>query len=362
MVDMIAALPESYRTSTEAELREQILTRKRELGSRLVILAHHYQRMEVVAIGDHIGDSFMLAKVAAESREATDIVFCGVHFMAEAADILARPGQTVYLPNATAGCPMADMAPIDDVLIAWEELSRQGLSDQITPISYMNSAAYLKAFCGRNGGLICTSSNAQKALEWALARREKVFFFPDQHLGRNTALAMGIPPDKMVLWDNTVPGGGVSPDDLAAATLILWKGHCHVHGRFLPEHADEVRAKYPGAQIVVHPECTHEVVAKADAVGSTNFIVNYVAKAEPGAVVAIGTELNLIARLAHENPDKTVIELSGQNCPLCSNMFRTTLGDVAYCLDHLGSGNIIKVPEDIKQDAQVALQRMLELA
>lgn len=359
---MIETLPDSYRIADEADLRERIVRRKRELDTRLVILAHHYQRMEVVAIGDHIGDSFMLAKVASESKDAKDIVFCGVHFMAESADILARPGQTVYLPNATAGCPMADMAPIDDVLIAWQRLTELGLSEQTTPVSYMNSAAYLKAFCGQNGGLICTSSNAENALKWSFAQREKAFFFPDQHLGRNTALAMGIPADQMVLWDNTVPDGGLTEDELTAAKLILWKGHCHVHGRFLPEHADQVREKYPDAKIVVHPECTQEVVARADAVGSTNFIVNYVEDAPAGSVVAIGTELNLIARLAHEHPDKTVIELSGQNCPLCSNMFRTTLADVAYCLDHLGEGNIIKVADDVKKDARVALERMLELA
>jgi quinolinate synthase len=358
---MIATLPETYRAATEADLRERILRRKRELGARLVILAHHYQRMEVVAIGDHIGDSYMLAKIASESRDATDIVFCGVHFMAEAADILARPGQTVYLPNATAGCPMADMAPIDDVLIAWEELTGMGVAKQTTPVSYMNSAAFLKAFCGRNGGLICTSSNARKALEWSFARREKAFFFPDQHLGRNTALAMGVAPDEMMVWDNTVPGGGVTPDEVRRARIILWKGHCHVHGRFYPFQVDQIRGQYPGAKVVVHPECTNEVVVKADAVGSTNFIVNYVENAPAGSTIAIGTELNLIARLAAENPDKKIVELSGNNCPLCSNMFRTTLADVAYCLDHLGEGNIIKVPEDIKKDALVALQRMLEL-
>jgi quinolinate synthase len=313
-------------------------------------------------VGDYVGDSFMLAKRAAESPEARDIVFCGVHFMAEAACIVGRDDQTVYLPNATAGCPMADMAPIDDVLIAWEELERAGVAGRTAPVSYMNSAAYLKAFCGRHEGIICTSSNAKEAMAWAFERRDRVFFFPDQHLGRNTALAMGCVPDELLVWDNTVPGGGVSHEALRRARVILWKGHCHVHGRFLPQHIDEVRARYPQARIVVHPECTQEVVARADAVGSTNFIVHFVEQAEPGAVIAIGTELNLISRLAAEHPDKTVIELSGQNCPLCSNMFRTTLADVAHCLDHLGGGNIIRVPEDIKRDALVALQRMLNLS
>jgi quinolinate synthase len=359
---LLDTLPDRYRQATEAELRDQILAKKRELGSKLLILAHHYQRMEVVAIGDCVGDSYMLARKAAETPGARDIVFCGVHFMAEAADILARPDQTVYLPNATAGCPMADMAPIDDVLYAWEELEQLGLAREVTPVSYMNSAAYLKAFCGRHGGLICTSSNAGHAFEWAMVRRPRVFFFPDQHLGRNTALARGISESEMVVWDNTVPGGGLSAEELGRARVILWKGHCHVHGRFLPEHIDAVRAQYPGAKVVVHPECTHEVVARADAVGSTNFIVKYVTDAGPGSVVAVGTELNLIARLAAEHPDRKVLELSGQNCPLCSNMFRTTLADVAYCLDRLGSGNIIRVPDDIKEDAAVALQRMLDLA
>ena len=358
---MIATLPETYRTATEASLKSQILAHKERLGPRLLILAHHYQRMEVVALGDYVGDSYLLAKKASESPQARDVVFCGVHFMAEAADIVGRDDQTVYLPNATAGCPMADMAPIDDVLIAWDELKSLKLADLTTPVSYMNSAAYLKAFCGRNDGLICTSSNARAAFEWSFARREKVFFFPDQHLGRNTALAMGIPNQEMVLWDNTVPGGGVEPEELTRARVILWKGHCHVHGRFLPEHVEEVRRNHPGAQVVVHPECTHEVVELADAVGSTSFIVQFVETSPAGSTVAIGTELNLIARLAAEHPDKKILELSGQNCPLCSNMFRTTLADVAYCLDHLGSGNIIRVPPEIKKDALLALQRMLRL-
>jgi len=358
---MIVTMPESYRLADEQDLKDRIAAKKKELGSKVLILAHHYQRMEVVEVGDVVGDSFMLAKRAAESPEAKDILFCGVHFMAEAADIVGQADQRIYLPNATAGCPMADMAPIDDVLIAWEALENLGVADDTTPVSYMNSAAYLKAFCGRKGGLICTSSNAEAALKWAFDRRSRVFFFPDQHLGRNTALDLGIKHEEMLVWDNTVHGGGVTQDALREARVILWKGHCHVHGRFTPDQVDDVRAKYPEAKIVVHPECTHEVVAKADAVGSTNFIVSYVESASPGSVIAIGTELNLISRLAKTNPDKKILELTGQNCPLCSNMFRTTLADVAYCLDHLGSGNIIRVKDDIKQDALVALQRMLNL-
>jgi len=358
---LLDTLPDLYRHSSEADLRERIAEKKRTLTSSLLILAHHYQRIEVVAVGDYVGDSYMLARKAAETPEARHIVFCGVHFMAEAADILARPEQTVYLPNATAGCPMADMAPIDDVLLAWQELEHLGLALETTPVSYMNSAAYLKAFCGRHGGLICTSSNAGSAFDWSFKKRPRVFFFPDQHLGRNTALAAGMSESDLVVWDNTVPGGGVTPEQLRDAKVILWKGHCHVHGRFLMEHIDQVREQYPGVRVVVHPECTHEVVLKADAVGSTNFIVKYVEEAPSGAAIAIGTELNLISRLAATHPDKKVVELSGQNCPLCSNMFRTTLADVAYCLDRLGSGNIIKVPDDIKGDAVVALQRMLDL-
>jgi quinolinate synthase len=357
----MVTMPESYRLAEESELKARIARKKDELGDSVLILAHHYQRMEVVQVGDYVGDSFMLARKAAESPEAKDILFCGVHFMAEAADIVALPDQRVYLPNATAGCPMADMAPIDDVLVAWDTLKDLGIASDTTPVSYMNSAAYLKGFCGRNDGLICTSSNAELALKWAFERRSKVFFFPDQHLGRNTALDLGIPHEDMVVWDNTVHGGGVTRDALSKARVILWKGHCHVHGRFTADQVRDVRAQYENVKIVVHPECTHEVVAKADAVGSTNFIVQFVADASPGDVIAIGTELNLISRLAKLNPDKKIIELTGQNCPLCSNMFRTTLADVAYCLDHLGSGNIIKVKEDIKQDARLALQRMLDL-
>jgi len=358
---LLDTLPDLYRQSTEAELRHRIEGKRHALKSSLLILAHHYQRVEVVEVGDYVGDSYMLARKAAETPDARHIVFCGVHFMAEAADILARPDQTVYLPNATAGCPMADMAPIDDVLLAWQELEALGLAEETTPVSYMNSAAYLKAFCGRHGGLICTSSNAGRAFEWSFAKRPRVFFFPDQHLGRNTAFSQGMSESDLVVWDNTVPGGGVTPDRLKRARVILWKGHCHVHGRFLPEHVDQVRAQYPGVKVVVHPECAHEVVEKADAVGSTSFIVKYVEDAPPGSAIAIGTELNLISRLAQTHADKKVVELSGQNCPLCSNMFRTTLADVAYCLDRLGSGNIIRVPDDIKADAVVALQRMLDL-
>ena len=352
---------EEYRGMSDDELKQRIAARKAELGERLVLLTHHYQRLEVVAFGDFKGDSYLLCKKAAE-LQAEFIVFCGVHFMAESAVVLARPDQKVLMPNPLAGCPMADMAPIDGVLGAWEELGDHVDLTKVIPISYMNSAADLKAFCGGHGGAICTSSNARKLFDWAFARGEQMFFFPDQHLGRNTANDMGIPPEQVYLWDNLQGPGERDVDAIRRAKVVLWNGHCHVHGVFRPDHVAQTREQHPGVKIVVHPECTQEVVALADAVGSTSFIVKFVEQQPVGATIAIGTDLNLIDRLVHEHQDKNIIELAGQTCAMCVNMFRTTLNDVAFTLDNLESLRPMTVAPEIIENARIALERMLEVA
>ncbi len=358
---MYFSLPAEYREAGLDELKERITAVRERLGSRLCILAHHYQRMEVVAFGDHIGDSYGLSKIAAGQSETETIVFCGVHFMAESADILTADHQNVYLPNPLAGCPMADMAEMADVLEAWEILKPFGGEDQIMPISYMNTAAGLKAFTGKHGGLICTSSNADAALNWAFDRRQKAFFFPDENLGRNTGKKLGLKPEEMAVWDFSLDRGGLTEEQIDRARIILWKGHCHVHTNFTAEQVDEVRREYAGAKIVVHPECPSAVVDKADASGSTKFIVEYCEKAPAGSVIAIGTEINLINRMAKQHQDKTIIELSGKTCPVCANMYRTTLNDLAYCLENHQDLKRIEVTEPTRSDARLALERMLEV-
>jgi len=358
---MYFALPKEYRESSQDELKDRIRTAKENLGKRSIILTHHYQRLEIVELGDAVGDSYGLSQIAASSEDVEFIFFCGVHFMAEAAYILAKPHQKVFLPNPLAGCPMADMAEIEDVLNAWEILEEFGGDKRIMPISYMNSAAALKAFVGEHGGLICTSSNADAAYKWALERREKLFFFPDRHLGYNTAIKYGLTRDDMVIWDFAKDQGGLTNEQIEKAKIILWKGHCHVHTNFRSWHAKDVREKYPDAKIVVHPECSHAVVEQADASGSTSFIVKFVEKQPPGSVIAIGTEINLINRLAHDHPDKKIFELSGQTCPVCANMYRTTLNDLAYCLENYDDIKPIMVPDDIRSNAHLALERMLEV-
>jgi quinolinate synthase len=346
-------------TADEEALKARIQEQIDRWGETLVILAHHYQRKEVVPFGNFVGDSYYLSKMAAEQEKAEHIVFCGVHFMAESARILCRPEQRVYLPNLRSGCPMADMAAEDQVDDAWEWLGEHIDTTKVIPVSYMNSAATLKAFCGANGGLICTSSNADRAFRWAYDRGERVFFFPDEHLGTNTANNLSIPRDQRVIFDPLNPPD--NPEPFKRTKLILWKGFCHVHTNFTAGHVDAVRESYPDVKVVVHPECNEEVVSKADAVGSTAFIVKYVADQPAGSVIAIGTEINLTSRLADEHPDKTIFELSGQNCPLCVNMFRTTLGDLAECLESLGEKNEIVVDPKIASEARTALARMLEL-
>ena len=357
----LAVLPDEYRTANENDLAERIKTKKSELGSKLLILTHHYQRVEIVRLGDKVGDSYGLSKIASQSSDADIIAFCGVHFMAESADILCAPRQKVYLPNPTAGCPMANMAPASKVYNAWDHIESVLGKNKVVPISYMNTTADLKAFTGKNGGLICTSSNADSAFKWAFEKYEKLFFFPDQHLGRNTAKKYGIPREQVVLYDNKQPDGGVEEQMLRNAKVILWNGYCYVHTKFKPEHIESWRKKNPKVKIVVHPECMEEVVDKADAVGSTSFIVKFVDDAPAGSVIAIGTELNLIHRLAISYPDKKIYELGGDTCPVCSNMFRTTLADLCFTLENPDKAFQVVVPDDVRENAKIALERMLHI-
>jgi len=345
---------------------ERIAEAKRVLGGECVVLGHHYQRDEVVRFADYRGDSYRLSQVAAQAK-GRYIVFCGVHFMAESADILSRPGQAVLLPDLNAGCSMADMAEISQVEDAWEQFVRLGLTDDegngITPITYMNSTAAIKAFCGERGGLVCTSSNAKGAFNWAFSRNEKIFFLPDQHLGRNTGYARGIPLDQMVVWDPYQLQGGLTAERLRNAKVILWKGHCSVHQRFLPEHVDKVRAAHPGIQVVVHPECRLEVCQKADDIGSTDHIIKVVRQAPAGSAFAIGTEIHLVNRLAKENPEKRVITLDDSGC-LCTTMFRISPQHLCWALENLVEGNVvnqIRVNDTVKRWARSALDRMLEI-
>ena len=339
---------------------------KAALGDRVFVLGHHYQRDEVIEFADVTGDSFKLARDAADRPDAEFIVFCGVHFMAESADILTGAGQRVVLPDLAAGCSMADMARLAQVEDAWDALADAGIQDAVVPVTYMNSSADIKAFCGRNGGVVCTSSNADVALEWAFEQKPdaKVLFLPDQHLGRNTAvLQMGIPLEECVVWDPRRPSGGLSPEQLRDARMILWRGHCSVHGRFTVDVVDELRARHPGINVLVHPECTHEVVLAADLVGSTEFIIKTIEAAEPGSAWAIGTELNLVQRLANAHPDKTIVFLDRNVC-FCSTMNRIDLPHLVWAMESLVAGdvvNVIEVDPRTEAEAKVALQRMLDL-
>jgi quinolinate synthase len=331
------------------------------------VLGHHYPRDEVIQFADVTGDSFKLARDAAARPEAEFIVFCGVHFMAESADILTSDDQAVVLPDLAAGCSMADMARLAQVEDAWDALTDAGVADLVVPVTYMNSSADIKAFCGRHGGVVCTSSNADVALEWAFEQKgpdAKVLFLPDQHLGRNTAvLKMGYALEDCVVWNPLLADGGLTPAELRAAKMILWRGHCSVHGRFSPDVVDELRATYPDITILVHPECTHEVVLKADLVGSTEFIIKTIEAAAPGTSWAIGTELNLVKRLAEAHPDKNIVFLDRNVC-YCSTMNRIDLPHLVWAMESLVDGvvvNRIEVDPDTERDALVALQRMLDL-
>ncbi len=353
--------------ASDPDLVARALAAKEALGDRLFVLGHHYQRDEVIQFADVTGDSFKLAREAAARPDAEYIVFCGVHFMAESADILTSPAQKVILPDLAAGCSMADMARLGQVEDAWDALADAGIADSVVPVTYMNSSADIKAFCGRNGGAVCTSSNAQVALEWAYDQHgpdTKVLFFPDQHLGRNTAvLQMGFSLDDCVVWNPHKPNGGLTVEQLRDAKMILWKGHCSVHGRFSPEVVDDLRATIPGVQILVHPECTYEVVTKADLVGSTEFIIKTIEAAPAGSSWAIGTELNLVQRLAHDHPDKNIVFLDKTVC-YCSTMNRIDLPHFVWALENLVAGTVvnqIEVDPETEKWALVALQRMLDL-
>ena len=340
---------------------------KEALGERVFVLGHHYQRDEVIEFADVTGDSFKLARDAAARPEAEFIVFCGVHFMAESADILTSPHQKVVLPDLAAGCSMADMAALAQVEDAWDALVDAGIADSVVPVTYMNSSADIKAFCGRNGGAVCTSSNARVALDWAYGQHgedTKVLFLPDQHLGRNTAvLEMGFSLDDCVVWDPHKPHGGLTVEQLRDARMILWKGHCSVHGRFSAAVVDDLRARIPDVNILVHPECTHDVVTRADLVGSTEFIIKTIENAPAGSSWAVGTELNLVQRLAKAHPDKDIVFLDKTVC-YCSTMNRIDLPHFVWAMENLVAGNVvnrIEVDSETEKWALVALQRMLDL-
>jgi quinolinate synthase len=361
-VECPGALP----SASDPTLVERARAARAALGDRAFVLGHHYQRDEVIQFADVTGDSFKLAQQAAARPEAEFIVFCGVHFMAESADILTAEHQQVVLPDLAAGCSMADMATFDQVEEAWETLADAGVADTTVPVSYMNSSAAIKGFTGRHGGTICTSSNARRALEWAFGPRgaERVLFLPDQHLGRNTAvLEMGMSLDDCVVYDPHRPGGGVAPERLRRARTVLWRGHCSVHGRFRKESVDDVRARIPGVTVIVHPECRHDVVLAADLVGSTERIIQTVDAAPAGSAFAVGTELNLVRRLATRHPDKSVVFLDRTVC-FCSTMNRIDLPHLVWALESLAAGDVvnrISVDPDTAEYARAALDQMLAL-
>jgi len=363
MLRLQKPLPEGYATATSEELARRIAAAKDSLGSRLLILGHHYQRDEVMRWADARGDSFGLSRLAAAADEAEFVVFCGVHFMAESADVLTSRRQQVILPDLNAGCSMADMADIESVEEAWDEIAGVTDIEAVVPITYMNSSAALKSFVGRHGGAVCTSSNARPVLTWALERGVKVLFFPDQHLGRNTAFQLGFEAADMAVWDPRRDLGGLDERTVKEARFLLWKGHCSVHQRFRPEHVAAFRAAHPDGRVIVHPECSHEVVELADEVGSTDHIIAAVEEAPAGSVLGVATEIHLVQRLAAEHPALTVSSLDPLICP-CSTMFRIDAPHLCWVLEELTAGRVVNritVEDDVAEWARVALQRMLDI-
>lgn len=355
-------LDEHFSRASEEDLRSRISKAKEQLGDSLIILGHHYQRDEVIDFADARGDSYKLARYAADNENTPHIIFCGVHFMAESADVLVNENQHVYLPDLNAGCSMADMASLKQVEVAWNTFTKEISEDDIVPITYMNSSAAIKSFVGEHGGAVCTSSNAKQIIEWGLARGKHILFIPDQHLGRNTAYQMGCTEDDCYLYD---PRMSINTDQtkLKNTTFWLWKGHCSVHQRFSPDHIDAFRAENPDGIVIVHPETKHEVVALADYVGSTEKIIDYVEEAAPGTAIGVATEVHLVQRLAKENPDKKVVSLDPLYCP-CSTMFRIDLPHLAWCIENIVAGtpvNEIKVDSNTRHWARTSLQRMLDI-
>jgi quinolinate synthase len=356
-------LPERYLGLGDEEMARRIAAARAALGTRLLILGHHYQRDEVIRFADYTGDSFKLAGQVAQHPEAEFIVFCGVHFMAESADVLSAPHQQVILPDLAAGCSMADMAAIDQLEMCWSDLEQMG-AGTVVPCTYINSSAAIKAFCGERGGLVCTSSNASAAMQWAWERGDRILFLPDQHLGRNTAYALGVPLDRMVVWDPNEVWGGLEPEVVRRARMILWKGHCSVHERFTVGQIDAIRKLHPGVRVIVHPEVPWEVVQAADDSGSTEYIIRQVTESPAGSVWAVGTEIHLVNRLAHAlEPGKTVLSLDQFGC-LCSTMFRVSPNHLLWVLEGLLDGQVhnrIIVPDEQKAWTKVALDRMLSI-
>ena len=360
-------LPERYLGLSDEEMARRIAAAKATLGRRLVVLGHHYQRDEVFAFADYTGDSFKLAQQVGRHPEAEFIVFCGVHFMAESADVLSAPDQQVILPDLAAGCSMADMAEPEQLEMCWAELEQMGViggASRVIPVTYINSAATIKAFCGEHGGVVCTSSNAVATLRWAWERGERILFLPDQHLGRNTAFKVGVPLDEMVVWDPNEIWGGLEPDIVKRARIILWKGHCSVHARFTVRQIEHIRQQHPGVRVIVHPEVPWDVVQAADDSGSTEYIIKQVTESPAGSIWAIGTEIHLVNRLARQlEPDRTVFSLDQFGC-LCSTMFRVSPNHLLWVLEGLVAGDVhnrIVVPDDRKRWTKVALDRMLSI-
>jgi quinolinate synthase len=357
------ALPERYIGLSDAEMDARIAAARAALGRRLIILGHHYQRDEVIKFADYTGDSYKLAQQVGRHPEAEFIVFCGVHFMAESADVLSGDRQQVILPDLAAGCSMADMADPEQLEMCWSDLEQMGISS-VVPVTYINSAATIKAFCGERGGVVCTSSNAAATLRWAWERGERILFLPDQHLGRNTAYRTGVPLEQMVVWDPNEIWGGLEPDAVKRSRIILWNGHCSVHTRFTVRQIENIRAQNPGVRVIVHPEVTWDVVQAADDSGSTEYIINEVKSSPIGSVWAVGTEIHLVSRLAREvSPDRTVLSLDQFGC-LCSTMFRVSPNHLLWILEGLVAGDVhnrIVVPSDQKRWTKVALDRMLSI-